>query len=443
MSLPYQSWGRFPKSQQFPVFMDSRFADLPKIGRERSVLAYGAGRSYGDSCLNDGQNIIPTLGLDRFISFDRASGVLRCEAGVVLEDVLRLIVPQGWFLPVTPGTKFITVGGAVANDIHGKNHHCDGNFGHHVRVLELLRSSGERLRCSPHENSDFFYATVGGLGLTGFITWVEFQLKPIANAFITQEVLRFHNLQEFFHISRESEKDFTYTVSWVDCTAKGKELGRGLYMRGNHSNSFQFSDRDLKVSGKKTVPLDFPAWVLNSWSVKAFNELYFRKQLRDVSHSVIPYDPFFYPLDAIHHWNRIYGKRGFLQWQCVVPFQDGDEAIQEILRIISNSGYASFLAVLKTFGPIPSLGLLSFPKEGVTLALDFPNTGTKLFKVLDELDKIVRSVKGSIYPAKDARMSPESFHSFFPKLPEFLKYKDPAFSSSFWRRVSQTSTVEN
>lgn len=436
MGVEYESWGRYPKAQHTTLPFSSRFDKLPVLKKDELVLAFGRGRSYGDACLNAGQFLIPMQSNDRFMEFDYVQGVLRCEAGTTLDEILKLIVPQGWFLPVTPGTQFVTVGGAIANDIHGKNHHCDGNFGHHLVQFELLRSDGQRLLCSPSENREFFHATIGGLGLTGLITWAEFRLKKIQNPFVTQESIRFYNLKEFFQLSRESEKDFTYTVSWVDCMAKGASLGRGLFIRGNHASSQILEARSFKMGFGKIVPVEFPGWALNSLSVKLFNSLYFRKQLSDFERSIVPYTPFFYPLDSIQHWNRIYGKRGLLQWQCVVPFQQGEDAIAEILRRIAQSGFASFLAVLKTFGNIPANGMLSFPRPGVTLALDFPMVGERLLKLLDELDALVRGAEGgAIYPAKDARMTEESFKTFFPRWKEFLAYKDPQFSSSLWRRL--------
>lgn len=434
--MEYESWGRYPKASHRTVSIQSRFDQLPRISPNEHLLAYGAGRSYGDSCLNDGHFLLPMQRHNRYISFDRQNGILCVEAGITLEEILRFIVPQGWFLPVTPGTKFVTIGGAIANDIHGKNHHCDGNFGHHVTRLELLRSNGERLVCSPSENIGLFDATVGGLGLTGLITWAEFRLRRIFNPFITQEVIRFKNLNEFFVLSKESEADFVYTVAWVDCLAQGKHLGRGLYMRGNHTSALHYQQLGWKVSNRTSVPFDLPGWTLNPITVKAFNAVYYRKQLNTMTRSIIPYEPFFYPLDSVHQWNRIYGKRGFLQWQCVVPFQDGPDAITEILKRIARSGMASFLAVLKTFGSIPSRGILSFPRPGVTLALDFPMVGDRLLKLLHDLDTIVRQAGGAIYPAKDARMSPESFQQFFPRWKEFLEHKDPKFSSSLWRRLT-------
>ena len=371
------------------------------------------------------------------MDFDRTTGALRVESGVSLEEILRFSVPLGFFLPVTPGTKFVTIGGAVANDVHGKNHHVDGNISHHVTCFELLRSTGERHFCSRNSNSELFFATIGGLGLTGLITWVELTLKPVHNAYIDQEVIKTTGLKDFFELSKSSAKDFAYTVSWVDCLAKGDALGRGLYIRGNHAADRPELKTPPSPSPKKSVPLDFPEFALSSLTVKAFNTLYYNKQRRRTVTNTTHYDPFFYPLDAVHHWNRIYGKRGFLQWQCVVPFtgDTGEDAIRAILTEISRAGLGSFLAVLKTFGDIPSLGVMSFPKEGVTLALDFPNSGPRLFKLLERLDHITREARGSVYIAKDARMSGESFRVFYPRADEFARYIDPAFSSSFWRRV--------
>jgi len=427
------SWGRFPKSTSriFPV-LDTAF-EVQNINPPCHVLPFGLGRSYGDSCLNDGEIVLTTRSLDKFISFDRTNGTLVCQAGVSFAEILDLIVPQGWFLPVTPGTKFITVGGAIANDVHGKNHHVSGNFGHHVIQFELVRSDG-RFICSPIENSELFHATIGGLGLTGLITWVAFKLKPIHNPLIVQEVIRYETLEEFFEISAASEKDFEYTVSWIDCLSSGRTLGRGHYMRGNHAPAQ--SNMRIKLGKKLAVPFDAPNWALNSLTLKAFNLAYYWRQPQRVKRFTSHYDPFFYPLDSIHNWNRIYGSRGFLQYQCVVPFDDGAFAIREILSRISKAKTGSFLAVLKTFGAIPSVGMLSFPRRGVTLALDFPNTGERLFKLLEELDTITRSAGGAVYPAKDARMSKNSFSAFFPRFDEFSKFIDPKFSSSFLRRVT-------
>lgn len=432
-SLPVESWGRFPSSTAhiLPV-LDSSF-DISGLKVDSSVLPYGLGRSYGDSCLNDRQTILSTRALDKFISFDRSNGILCCQAGVSLAEILNFLVPQGWFLPVTPGTKFVTVGGAVANDVHGKNHHCAGNFGHQVLQFELVRSDG-RYICSPQENSELFHATIGGMGLTGLITWVAFKLKPIHNPLIVQEVVRYETLEEFFALSEESERNCEYTVSWIDCLSSGRTLGRGHYMRGNHAPAQ--SGIQVKPGKKLTVPFDAPHFALNEFTLNAFNTAYYWRQPQRLKGFTSHYDPFFYPLDSIHHWNRIYGKRGFLQYQCVVPFDDGASAIRAILARISQAKMGSFLAVLKTFGSIPSVGYMSFPRRGVTLALDFPNKGEPLFRLLEDLDSITRSAGGAVYPAKDARMSKESFKTFFPRFEEFSHYVDPMFSSSFLRRVT-------
>jgi len=432
--MRYQSWGRFPKAAQKVMHQEWTAELLQRPSPAETLLPRGLGRSYGDSCLNAGQWLLSTEKLNRFISLDRSSGVLRCEAGVTLAEVLELVVPLGWFLPVTPGTKFVTVGGAVANDVHGKNHHQAGNFGHHVTRLELLRSDGTRRICSPSENFDWFAATIGGLGLTGLITWVEFTLKPIYNPMINQEVVRFDSAREFFDISRDSAEDYEYSVAWVDCLARGSSLGRGHFIRGNHAPA-----REKAVSrstSSRTVPFDLPSFALNPLTVKAFNTAYYWRQLKRLKRSTVHFDPFFYPLDVIHHWNRIYGRRGFVQYQLVVPYKEDDgAALLEVLGRISRAEQGSFLAVMKIFGDVPSLGMLSFPRSGCTLALDFPAT-SRVFRLLDELDQVVVQAGGAIYPAKDARMKPETFRASFPRLEEFKQFVDPAFSSSFWRRVS-------
>lgn len=430
------SWGRYPKvkaRQVMPVFWRD---DVPNLAAyEQSVLPYAYGRSYGDSCLNEDGISLDVSHLTRFISFDEQKGLLRCEAGVSLYDMLELIVPRGWFLPVTPGTQYISVGGAIANDVHGKNHHKTGTFGRHVTCFELLRSTGERLLCSPTENEQLFRATIGGLGLTGVMLWAEIQLKPIVSPLIAMERIRYGSLDEFMVLSSESDQDFEYTVAWVDCLARGRELGRGLFMRGNHDTT----PYDVKRPAKKLpliVPFDMPSFVLNTLSMKAFNEVYYHAQRMQHISKTVPYAPFFYPLDTIQHWNRMYGKRGFLQYQCVVPPAHGSAVMKDLLHCISRSGEGSFLTVLKKFGDLPSPGMLSFPRPGLTLALDFPYNGQKTLRLFDALDTIVQQSGGGIYPAKDAHMSAESFQTYYPQWETFAQYIDPKFSSSFWRRVT-------
>jgi FAD/FMN-containing dehydrogenase len=403
------------------------------------MLPFGLGRSYGDSCLNDGGDLLVTEALKHFLAFDAERGVMRCEAGVTLDELLRFIVPRGWFLPVTPGTKFVTVGGAIANDIHGKNHHRAGTFGCHVTKFELLRSTGERLICSPTENAAQFAATIGGLGLTGLMTWAEFRLLPIENSMIEVEELQFGHLDEFFAISAESDANFEYTVSWVDCLAEGPSLGRGIFMRGNHARGEGLSRR-LHRPPRIGVPIEFPDFALNQYSIQAFNTLYYARASEGFSRKLVHYDPFFYPLDALNHWNRIYGRRGFFQYQFVVPFSGERNVIREIFQRIAASGQGSFLAVLKTFGERKSPGMLSFPAPGVTLALDFANQGWDTLSLFRELDQVVLAAGGRVYPAKDARMPARIFQDCYPRWQEFRQYADPAFSSSFWRRVSSPVT---
>lgn len=401
------------------------------------MLPYGLGRSYGDSCLNDGGSLLLTRGLDRWIRFDSETGVLECEAGVSLAEILRLVVPAGWFLPVTPGTRHVTVGGAIANDVHGKNHHRKGTFAAHVSEFDLLRSDGTRRTCSRTENATWFRATAGGLGLTGLITRATLQLRPIASRQIEMEKIRMGNLTDFFALADESDASHEYTVAWVDGLATGSETGRGIFIRGNHDPDTGPLTPD--GSARLSVPVHAPGFLLNRWTVKAFNTLYANTLRGERSAGKEDYLPFFYPLDGVEHWNRLYGRRGFYQHQCVVP-RDGDGGpIREILDRIGRSGQASFLSVLKVFGSQPPEGLLSFPRPGVTLALDFPNRGEETLRLMEELDAIVRAAGGTLYPAKDARMAGDLYRESMPALTHFTSYIDPAFGSSFHRRVLETS----
>jgi len=436
------SWGHYPTvepAQVTPIFWRNELPDLEDA--TRSILPFAYGRSYGDSCLNEGGISLDVSHLRRFIDFDEETGVLRCEAGVMLADILEAMVPRGWFLPVSPGTKFVSVGGAIANDIHGKNHHKAGTFGRHVNCFELLRSNGERLVCSPTENSALFRATIGGLGLTGVILWAEIRLKPIVNPYIDMDSIRFESLDEFFDISAESDADFEYTMSWVDILVGGKALCRGKFMRGNNNSSRALAAKPLKKPLPLAVPINLPTFVLNTLTVKAFNEAYYHVQREKRVHKVVSYEPFFYPLDSIHEWYHLYGKRGFLQYQFVVPFSTSRDAMSEIMGRIRRSGEGSFLTVLKKFGDIPSPGMLSFPRPGLTLALDFSYHGKKTLRLLNDLDKVVLQSGGVVYPAKDARMTPEIFQAYYPQWHEFEQYIDPHFSSSFWRRVTSPATA--
>lgn len=430
MSTPGESWGRHPHQPPAQTIdLRDRHAPLPAC--QAPILTYGNGRSYGDSCQNGGGSLLLARSLDRFIAFDRERGVLRCEAGVLLDEILRLIVPHGWFLPVVPGTRLITLGGAIANDVHGKNHHQAGSFGRHVQRLELLRSDGERLLCSPQENAGLFEATVGGLGLTGLITWADIGLVKIPAPWMDTETIRFTSLDTFFELSTESESSHAYSAAWIDCMAPRQQLGRGLFSRAN----FVADERALPVhpGSRLRVPFTPPFALLGGLSTRLFNRIWFHRPQR--RNRRIPHHRFLFPLDGVAEWNRLYGPRGFFQHQCVLPPASEREALTAIMSCITQAGTGSFLAVLKRFGPLASPGLISFPRPGTTLALDFPNRGDATLNLLDRLDAIVAEAGGAVYPAKDARMSGKHFRQFFSNWPAFSTHIDPKFSSNFWRRV--------
>jgi len=428
-----QSWNRYPRLEHDRLLdIDARTEVIPALST--TCLAFGNGRSYGDVCLNARGALLRTRRLNRFIAFDRATGRLRCESGVLLKDILDLVVPQGWFLPVTPGTRFVTVGGAIANDVHGKNHHLQGSFGHHVRQLELLRSDGVRIVCSAQKSPEWFRATIGGLGLTGLIVWAELQLIPISNPFMVTESIKFRNLEEFWALNAEAESRWPYTVAWIDCAATGKRQGRGIFMLGRHAPPQ--ADLPAWRTSNRRFPVDPPMSLVNGLSLRAFNWAYYHRPL-PMGHLLNHYAPYFHPLDGIQEWNRMYGRKGFFQYQCVLPPAASREGIRDLLHIIAQRKEGSFLAVLKTFGNVSAPGMLSFPRPGTTLALDFPNRGERTLKLFIELDAVVRANGGALYPAKDARMPGELFRSGFPGWEDFSSFIDPNFSSSFWRRVME------
>ena len=429
----FESWGRYPKvdCHVTPLFWRDEFPRGTRL--PPAVLAVGMGRSYGDVCLLEGGTLLSTRGLDRFLHFEPSTGLLRCESGVTLAQILQFAVPRGWFLPVSPGTKYVSVGGAIANDIHGKNHHIAGSFGSYVPSFELVRSDGARMVCSARQNTDFYCATIGGMGLTGLITWAEVQLRPIASRKIRYEGIKFSGIDEFLSLS-SSGNHVEYTVAWIDCISRGRNFARGIYMHGDHSEIIE--PKKISREPRLAVPFDFPGWVLNRTSMRIFNELYYRKQLRHHVTRLIDYEPFFYPLDSILHWNRIYGKRGFLQFQCVIPWRYGRDGIVAILETIADSGLASFLAVLKVMGDRPSPGLMSFPQPGITLALDIAIQPGVTFPLFDRLAEMTRELGGRLYPAKDARMTGSQFRAFYPQWRQLSEYRDPAFTSSFWERVT-------
>ncbi len=432
------SWGRVvrvPQQLAAPRFKE----DLPRMIKARpraTILPVGLRRSYGDSVLNSEGCVIDMTGLDRFMALDWAAGVLQAEAGVTLGEILRRIVPHGYFVPVTPGTRNVTLGGAIANDVHGKNHHLAGTFGRHVLRLGLLRTDGSRYVIGPQDNDELFAATVGGLGLTGVIEWAEIKLQPIRSSQLDVEIIPYDDLSEFWHLAEASRASHEHTVAWIDCTARGRRTGRGIFSRSNWSSEAGLVVHD--EAARKRAHFDAPSQLLNHITIGLFNRLYYAAQKRKAGMSGQPvhYSGVFHPLDSIADWNRLYGRRGFWQYQCVVPPSTMKEAIAALLREISGSGQGSFLAVLKTFGDVPSPGLLSFPMEGATLALDFPNRGEQTLQLFSRLDAIVREAKGRLYAAKDGRIPKEMWAAGYPGLSRFVEHIDPAIASDFWRRVA-------
>ena len=415
--MKLSGWGNYPKIDVNFTRARGAAAAVAAIDANNSLIARGNGRAYGDAALNP-QATLSMLPSDRVLSFDSESGRLECEAGILLAEIIALFVPRGWFVPVTPGTKFVTLGGMIAADIHGKNHHGAGSFGDHVESLQLALADGRVVRCSPSENPELFAATRGGMGLTGVIVSAVFRMIPIETAFIRQETHRARNLAEAMARFEQSQ-GWTYSVAWIDCLARGERLGRSLVYLGEHAKRDELPPSltvglEPVVRSKKRVPFDFPSFALNRWTVRAFNELYYRRGRP--GESFVDYDTYFYPLDAILEWNRIYGRAGFVQYQCVLPKAASAVGMTLLLERIARSGMGSFLGVLKLFGHQD--GLLSFPMEGYTLALDFP-ADAATFSLLIELDAIVADHGGRLYLAKDARGGTDLLRRGYPRLAEF------------------------
>ena len=427
------NWNNYPVVEANEVSFDYEKEIALKLAQ--SSIPHGNGRCYGDASLS--AEVVNTLRYDKILAFDEVNGIITCQSGLLLSDLLQVIVPRGWFLPVTPGTKFITVGGAVASDVHGKNHHVDGSFSKHVASMTVLTGAGETLVCSSSSHADLFWATCGGMGLTGIILDVKFQLKHINTAFIRQKQIKARNLGEIMGLFEEN-MDSTYSVAWIDCLKRGNSFGRSILILGEHATVDEVKKEKFLEPKEKallTVPFYFPSFVLNGLSVKIFNNLYYAKNLTRVQENVVHYDKFYYPLDSILNWNRIYGKKGFIQYQFVLPLGTGLNGLSDILKRISHRGTGSFLAVLKLFGEQDNL--ISFPMRGYTLALDFP-IRPGLFEFLDELDKIVADYGGRLYLSKDARMKKEIFWKTYPHAPEFkkiLKIYDP--QDRFVSRLSE------
>ncbi len=424
------SWGRLTNYKHEVKILSDQYPIEQQLNNNLPGIAHGMGRSYGDVCLNPGGLLWKTTGLDRFISFNEQTGLLVCEAGLLLRDIQRLMIPRHWTLPVTPGTQLITVGGAIANDVHGKNHHVAGNFGNHVQYIHLARTDGTTIECGPNKAQEWFSATIGGMGLTGVITKAAIQLKRISGPWLNTETIPFRGLDDFFQLADESESEWEHTVAWIDCSAKN--TSRGVFMRANPINTCNDPEPKHK---KLSMPFIPPISLINTVTLRTLNALYFHLKKRQAGQNTMHYEPFFYPLDGVNKWNRIYGPKGFFQHQSVVPREVGHHAVQAMLHEIARSGDGSFLAVLKTFGNMPSSGLLSFPQPGVTLALDFPNKNDHTLRLLDKLDSIIEEAGGRIYPAKDARMPRSLFEAGYPNLEHFLHYRDPGISSAMSRRL--------
>lgn len=447
MSVPkLASWGHYPYAPQTghqAGWRENAQAALhDALARRGTTLPFGNGRSYGDSCLAASDHVVALRGLDRFIHADWQAGIVRAQAGVTLGELLALSMPRGWMLPVTPGTQFVTLGGAVANDVHGKNHHVRGTFGRHVRRFSLLRSDCAPLECAPDERADLYRASIGGLGLTGIIDWVELQLMPVASSRLRTQTTPFGNVDEFLALSRELDRRHEYGVAWIDCLARGAALGRGIYLCADHATDGCFDAPDSRSRGDARkvapgVPFTLPWSPVNGLTLKLFNALYYRHTAAKAGSALTGYARYFYPLDGIRNWNRLYGRRGFQQYQFVVPEATARDALHAFLNAIASSGTGSFLAVLKRCGALVSPGLLSFPMPGISLALDFPQHDARNAALFARLDAIVREAGGRQYPAKDAHMSGADFRAAYPAWQALEQLRDPVLMSRFWQRTTQ------
>jgi FAD/FMN-containing dehydrogenase len=435
LSETLSSWGRIADCKATIVRpAEARLAQAPAS----VYLATGNGRSYGDTALPAAGLAINTRDMNRILDFDADTGVLRAEAGILLGDIIDHIVPFGWFLPVTPGTRFVSLGGALANDVHGKNHHRAGSFGQHVRAFELVRSDGTRRLCSRSSNADFCTATIGGMGLTGLVTWVEIALKQTATPDVIEETIKFGSIAEFLKLSAQSDHNFEYSVAWIDSSARGAQRGLGIFMRANHA-----SDNIVEpFAGGPRLSVPFTPPVSPMWpgTISLLNKLNFAASSSGTRRR--GHRKYFYPLDGIADWNRIYGRRGFHQHQCVLPHETTENAVGEILAAAHKAGMYSFVSVLKAFGDMPAAGLLSFARRGVTLALDFPNTGDATGELLAQLDAITLAAGGAVNPYKDSRMPLAVFEASFPNWQDMAPFIDPMAESAFSERLGFRTAID-
>jgi decaprenylphospho-beta-D-ribofuranose 2-oxidase len=435
-------WGHYNCISCSTELPDARSGLHACLGKaiDEAYLARGLGRSYGDAAVSARARIIKTEKLNRLLRFDSNSGALSCEPGVTFEDILNTFVSRGWFPPVTPGTKHVTMGGAFAADIHGKNHHIDGSFSDFVESIVLLDAAGQQTRCSRLENADLFWASAGGMGLTGLISELTIKLRAVKSPHIKLKKIRCANLNDTFNAIEKHEKEYHYSVSWIDALASGRAAGRSILILGSHAENPAGETSIARQNGRGaiTVPFDMPGWLLNRYSISAFNELYYSLSSADGEDKLSHYEPYFYPLDSLSNWYRLYGRSGFIQYQCVLPLEKSREGMEEILQMSSRSGRSSFLAVLKKFGA--GHGFLSFPMPGYTLTLDMP-VKHGLFEFTRQLDEIVIKYGGRVYLAKDSCVSAEDFRLMYrDRVEEWLKVKravDPAnrFSSALSERL--------
>ncbi len=424
-------WGLYPR---FNVLKKNpkNIDELTEAAKTPSLIARGNGRSYGDSSINK-VNTIDMKNFNRFLHFDESEGLLVAEAGVLLKDVIDTFLPRGWFPSVTPGTKYVTIGGMVAANVHGKNHKNSGSFGNYVHWIEIINIDGEIVRCSRNENSDLFFWTLGGMGLTGIILNVAFFLKSVKTAWIKETTLVAKNISEAFRFF-EDNLNSPYSVAWIDCYTKGKSLGRSLVMLGEHAkiNEIDFKNKSNPLKSPKkrriSIPFYFPPFILTKFNVRIFNFFYFLNGRIGRRTKLVEWDTFFYPLDKISNWNKIYGKKGFAQFQCVIPLTNSKKAITELLNCISNSKSFSFLAVLKRFGTETSY--FSFPMEGYSLALDFPINSNNLL-LMKVLDEITVKYGGRFYLAKDSRIKKNIFEKSDNRISEFRKYRQNKIQKKF------------
>lgn len=406
-------WGHAPIVPGLEV----RSEDLARITVGRP-LTRGLGRSYGDSSLPAAgdREVASAVLADRILSFDPASGCLRAEAGLSLHDIYRLFLPRGWFVPVTPGTQFVTVGGMVAADVHGGNHHRDGCFGAHVTRLRMRVADGRIVECSRSEERDLFRATIGGMGLTGHILEAEFRLVRVPSPWLWGETRRVRSVSEFVDVLGRAAADWPFTKGWIDCVSRGQNLGRGAMFCARWAERGEAPSRPPKPKRGFPFPVNLPSWALNRVTARLFNGLIFRTHPSRPAGIVHP-DVFFYPLDAVRHWNRAYGKKGFTQYQCVIPHESGTRALTRFMDIVTRHGGASPLCVIKDCGPEGD-GLLSFPKSGISIAIDFPvRPWTR--PLVDALNDLVVGEGGRIYLAKDTFTRPEHFAKMEPRLSEW------------------------